>query len=73
MTPDIKYPVVHMRRTAIIIIRAWTDEGSSGLRAHVAWQLDGDRSFREERGADGTAVTTMLVEDLLKRFQASQL
>ncbi len=64
---------VDTRRTAIIIIRAWTDERSSALRAHVAWQLDGDRTFREEKGADGTATTAMIVEDLLKRFEASGL
>lgn len=61
------------RKTIVIIIRSWTDEGSSAPRAHVAWQLDGDRSLRGERGADGTAATTMIVEDLLKRFEASQL
>lgn len=73
MTAAIKHLAVDMRRTAVIIIRVWTDEGSSGLRAHLAWQLEGDRSVRDERGADGTAVTTMIVEDLLLRFEASQL
>ena len=73
MTVAIKHPLVDTRRTALIIIRAWTDEGSGGLRAHVVWQLDGDRSYREERGADGTAVITMMVADLLKRLETSRL
>ena len=73
MTPGVKHPGVHTRRTAVIIIRAWTDEGSRGLRAHVVWQLDGDGSDLEARGADGATATTMIVENLLKGFEASQL
>ncbi|MDQ6725454.1 MAG: hypothetical protein M3066_04715 [Actinomycetota bacterium] len=60
------------RRTGVLIIRAWIEERSGALRAHVTSQLDIERGTKEQLGADEPGALVRIVEHWVDRFATEE-
>ncbi len=60
------------RRTGVLIIRAWIEDRSGALRAHVTSQLDIERGAEEQLGADDRQALLTIVGHWVDLFAAGE-